>query len=371
MAEGTSAANLAKVEHIVVLMMENRSFDHMLGYLSLEGGRTDVDGLRPEFANTHDGHRYPVHHLGTTAIATDPDHSADAVELQLGGGAMDGFVASFAKTLADHKVPGHDAAAVMGYYTAADVPVYDHLARDFAICDRWFSSVPGATWPNRLYALCGRAAGSRDDLPPHVPPIYRQPSFVRHLDAHGVSWRWYSFEAGTLRLADVHYRLSHHHRFRFFSRENLNWKPELLQLQPDRYPAQRRPRARGHQGRPGVRARHLPRAGQRPAVGKDAADHLLRRAWRLLRSRPAASGAGRRPADVRPLRCAGASADRLTVDRARRRVTHAVRPHLHHQDDPAAVLPGRARPARRFPAVRLDGPWRAPASGGGARGTGP
>src|SRR5690242_7590577 len=187
MAEGTSAANLAKVEHIVVLMMENRSFDHMLGYLSLEGGRADVDGLRPEFANTHDGHRYPVHHLGTTAIAADPDHSADAVELQIGGGAMDGFVASFAKTLADHEVPGQDAAAVMGYYTAADVPVYDHLARDFAICDRWFSSVSGATWPNRLYALCGRAAGSRDDLPPHVPPIYRQPSFVRHLDAHGRS----------------------------------------------------------------------------------------------------------------------------------------------------------------------------------------
>jgi phospholipase C len=227
MGEGTDAANLAKIEHIVVLMLENRSFDHMLGYLSLEGGRDDVDGLRPEFANTYDGRRYPVHHLGTTAIADDPDHSADAVDLQLGGGAMDGFVASFAKTLAGRGVPGHDVSPIMGYYTAADVPVYDHLAREFAICDRWFSSVPGATWPNRLYAICGRAAGSRDDLPTHVPPIYRQPSFVRHLDAHGVSWRWYSFEAGTLRLADAHYRLSHHHRFAFFSRENLNWKERL------------------------------------------------------------------------------------------------------------------------------------------------
>ena len=84
MAKGTDIANLAKVEHIVVLMLENRSFDHMLGYLSLEGGRGDVDGLRPEFANTYDGHRYPVHRLDTTAIADDPGHSADAVELQLG-----------------------------------------------------------------------------------------------------------------------------------------------------------------------------------------------------------------------------------------------------------------------------------------------
>jgi phospholipase C len=227
MPEEAPAANLQKVDHIVVLMMENRSFDHMLGYLSLEGGRSDVDGLRAEFANEYDGRRYPVHHLRTTAIADDPDHSAAAVDLQTGGGKMDGFVASFVKTLSDRGVPDHDADAIMGYYIAADVPVYDHLAREFAVCDRWFSSVPGATWPNRLYALCGRAADSRDDRPPHVPPLYNQPSFVRHLDAAGVSWRWYCFETGTLRLADHRYRRGHHGKFAFFSNENLNWKTRL------------------------------------------------------------------------------------------------------------------------------------------------
>ena len=50
-AEDTGMANLEKIDHIVVLMLENRSFDHMLGYLSLEGGRDDIDGLREEFAN--------------------------------------------------------------------------------------------------------------------------------------------------------------------------------------------------------------------------------------------------------------------------------------------------------------------------------
>jgi hypothetical protein len=118
-------------------------------------------------------------------------------------------------------------ARLLGYYNADDVPVYDHLARQFAVCDRWFSSVPGATWPNRLYAICGRAADSRDDLPMNMPPLYNQPSFVRHLDAHDITWRWYSFEAGTLRMADAHYALGHHDRFAFFSKSGLNWKTAL------------------------------------------------------------------------------------------------------------------------------------------------
>jgi phospholipase C len=226
-AQETGAGNLDKVDHIVVLMLENRSFDHMLGYLSLEGARNDIDGLRAEFANEYDGHGYPVHHLDCTAIADDPDHSASAVDLQVGGGAMDGFAASYAATLTSRGIKDGDPGRVLGYYNADDVPVYDHLARQFAVCDRWFSSVPGATWPNRLYAICGRAADSRDDLPMNMPPLYNQPSFVRHLDAHDITWRWYSFEAGTLRMADAHYALGHHDRFAFFSKTSLNWKTAL------------------------------------------------------------------------------------------------------------------------------------------------
>jgi phospholipase C len=226
-AQDIGIANLQKIDHIVVLMLENRSFDHMLGYLSLEGGRDDIDGLREGLANDHDGRRYPVRHLETTAIPDDPDHSGRSVDLQIGGGAMSGFVASYAETLSGRGVRDADPGRVMGYYNAADVPVYDHLARHFAVCDRWFSSVPGATWPNRLYALCGGAARSRDDLPRHVPPFYDRPSFARHLDARDVTWRWYSFEVGTLRMADARYALGHHDRFAFFSRENLNWKAAL------------------------------------------------------------------------------------------------------------------------------------------------
>ena len=88
------AANLAKVDHVVVVMLENRSFDHMLGYLSLSGRRPAIDGLRPGLANQYQGRTYPVHHLAVTALGMDPDHSAGAIDQQIAGGDMSGFVAS-------------------------------------------------------------------------------------------------------------------------------------------------------------------------------------------------------------------------------------------------------------------------------------
>ena len=115
---------LAKVEHVVVLMMENRSFDHMLGYLSLEGGRDDIDGLRAGMANDYGGRSYPIHHLERTAFepAEDPDHSGEATSVQIAGGDMSGFVDSFAAKLAQRGVSGHDPGLVMGYYNASDLP---------------------------------------------------------------------------------------------------------------------------------------------------------------------------------------------------------------------------------------------------------
>ena len=204
MSEQSGSANLEKIDHIVVLMLENRSFDHMLGYLSLEGGRADIDGLREQFANDHDGRALSESTISRPRrFADDPDHSADAVDLQLGGGEMNGFVASFATRCPTAGFRTATRAASWATTTPPTCRSTITSPGEFAVCDRWFSSVPGATWPNRLYAVCGSAAGSRDDLPHNLPPMYHRPSFVRHLDAHGVSWRWYSFEVGTLRLADA------------------------------------------------------------------------------------------------------------------------------------------------------------------------
>jgi phospholipase C len=227
-----AAARLDQVEHVVVAMLENRSFDHMLGYLSLptaEGGaaRANVDGLRgrAQNVNTYNGAQYPIHHLTETVFnseAEDPDHSGKSVAEQLADGG-NGFVANFARISKERarqlNVQVPDPGLVMGYYTAQELPVYDHLAAQYCVVDRWFSSVPGATWPNRLYSVAGRAEGSRDDI---SPPIYKLPSFARYLDEHRVDWRWYSFDPGTLRAIDPEYRLSNHHRFSFLDSRKLS-----------------------------------------------------------------------------------------------------------------------------------------------------
>jgi phospholipase C len=226
------ARRLQGIDHIVVVMLENRSFDHMLGYLSLPAeqggkGRTDVDGLQGPAINfnAHENSDYAIHHLDRTAFSDeveDPDHSARSVEEQLGN-SNGGFVSNFARLSEARaikaKQPVPDPGLVMGYYDAADLPVYDHLAAEYCVVDRWFSSVPGATWPNRLYAATGQAAGSADDV---SPPIYALPSFMRQLDDHQVDWRWYSFDPATLRAIDPAYRLSNHDHFAFVDARKLS-----------------------------------------------------------------------------------------------------------------------------------------------------
>jgi phospholipase C len=208
---GGPTDNLEKIDHIVVLMMENRSFDHMLGYLKLEGSNPEVNGLDVGMANTHDLASFPVHHLASTVFEHDPGHQGDAVAVQLSND-NGGFVDNYA-SIHEQDDPG----LIMGYHNASAVPVYDHLVRHFCVCDSWFCSVPGATWPNRLYSLTGQSP-TKDNK---RVPIYDYPSFVRHLDAANVSWRWYAHDMATLRLIDGRYRVGRGSNFFWFDRRTL------------------------------------------------------------------------------------------------------------------------------------------------------
>lgn len=216
---------LSNIDHIVVLMMENRSFDHMLGYLGKHGGRTDVDGLqdpepgKPPKKNTYDGDDYFPFPLTETLFKVSPCHGYDCVDRQVNTkesqnrqvreeGAMGGFVKDFAERAKDaasnciNVKPGD----IMGYYTAEQVPVYDALAREFLICDHWFCSHPGGTFPNRFYAMTGRldrdANGNPEVNNPHgdnFAPVFTKTIFD-HLTDQGVSWHYYEHGYCFLRL---------------------------------------------------------------------------------------------------------------------------------------------------------------------------
>ena len=191
-----------------------------------------------------------------------------------------------------------------------------------------------------------------------------------------VSWRWYSFDPGTLRLADAHYLLGHHDRFGYFSKTGLPWRgvfdltvnqklpsflddaaagalpsvswidPAFTNFNPLGFPVNDdHPPADIKDGQDLVLAVYDALAGK-PAMGPLAAGHRLRRKRRLLRSRPATPGRRRRPGNVRQLRCARTGDHRLAVGGTADRLQHRVRSHLDHQDDPAALLPrGPARAA--------------------------
>ncbi len=201
---------LANIDHIVVLMQENRSFDHMLGYLSLpyeQGGmnRKDVDGLKGGELNTLNGRIIPSFRLaaGDTIFSPGPPNDAAHAAVQINGGKMHGFV----QAQADVFGPA-TAHRVMGYHTADNVPTYDALARDFAVGHRWFASHPGPTFPNRFYAFTGRpnidAWGAWEyENPSPLRPVFTDTIFD-HLTDRGVSWTLFEHYYSFLRFFERH-----------------------------------------------------------------------------------------------------------------------------------------------------------------------
>lgn len=151
---------LAGVEHIVVLMMENRSFDHFLGALKLDKGyanATTIEGLTGTETNPapKGGNPVTVFKMSNFTPA-DPPHGWDASHAQYNGGKNDGFVTA-------HE--GESQNEVMGYHDRSQIPLYYWFADNFAVCDHWFASVLGPTWPNRYYLHSTTSKGKKDNTP--------------------------------------------------------------------------------------------------------------------------------------------------------------------------------------------------------------
>jgi len=194
---------LPQIRHIVVLMMENHSYDNYLGMLQGrgEGFPLGPDG-QPELSNPDAGGE-PVraYHLSSTVQQPDvPSQSWHASHHQWGAGKCDGFVTSSQTVLAqadpDADVPPAAAAAGMGYWTEEDLPFYYGLARTFPLADHWFSSCLGPTFPNRRFLIAGTAHGLIDDSPYDLLNYPPTGTIFDMLTRHGISWANYHPVAG-------------------------------------------------------------------------------------------------------------------------------------------------------------------------------
>ena len=210
--------SLSKVDHIVVLMMENRSFDQVLGYLSRELGRPDVDGLNtlgPDPTtnaqhNRHNDRLFFPERADATAWPSfsvpGPCHDTDCVLSQIDQN-MGRFVASFAKRVGDDPALLH---LVMDYFGPDQLPVYAMLAKEFGICDRWFTSHAGPTWPNRFVLLTGDLnldpfGNVEEDNPDFTTMLPIQtPTLFDHLNDLSVPWRVFEHGYSFIRLFGRH-----------------------------------------------------------------------------------------------------------------------------------------------------------------------
>jgi len=189
-------AKLDLIETMVVVIMENRSFDHLLGYLSLPEFGKPVDGQRSDaawmakVANAHDGQSYPPFPYEPLDLPADPPHDRPDVATQLGDRtgdsySMNGFVESYSNVT---DIRPENPPAVMGYYTPQEEPITHFFAQNYAVCDRWFASLPTGTQPNRLMAMAGISMidGNKGFLTfPEQDLVYDW------LTRHGVRWRVY------------------------------------------------------------------------------------------------------------------------------------------------------------------------------------
>ena len=180
---------LPQIEHIVILMMENHSYDNYLGMMAGRGDGLPLDDNGMPSAGNMSGNGTMVrmrHFDGTRQKAAVPTQTWSASHIQWDGGTCAGFVRSIEQTL-----PGRNASLAMTYWNQNDLPFYHGLAQTFPLATRWFSSCLGPTFPNRRFLVAGTANGLIDDLPFSMIDYPAAGTIFDRLSAHGISWANY------------------------------------------------------------------------------------------------------------------------------------------------------------------------------------
>src|SRR6185437_4565778 len=145
------------IKHVVLLIMENHSFDQMLG--CFQSIYPDIDGVNPAnpgFNFDAKGTKIFQKECRETQLVLDPNHEYLHVMNQLNKNNS-GFIKDF--MICYPHCSTVECEYIMGYYPLNFLPALHSLGREFTICDHWFSSLPGPTWPNRFFALSGTSSG--------------------------------------------------------------------------------------------------------------------------------------------------------------------------------------------------------------------
>ncbi len=204
-----------EIQHVVVLMLENQSFDRLLGCLRLDDPAQRLDGLTGGVSLPADltapGRRVPLPPGTDRALyVTDPTpgHQLDDINEQIFGQArpaagatatMTGFLANYARQEGDDGRPigVERAAAGLACLDPSLVPVISTLARSFVVCDRWFASAPGPTWPNRFFVHAATSngyidsPGNLEQLAGFLGGRFRLRTVFESLAAAGRTWAVY------------------------------------------------------------------------------------------------------------------------------------------------------------------------------------
>jgi len=193
----------APIDTVVIVMMENRSFDHYFGWLPndqayIEAGRRryghhfSVNGDNQQTYVAPDGTSHQTHYLGDREVVNDPSRGCGHPDP--GHGWDEG------RAQRDHgflaKGTGNDEFAI-GYFEASDLPVYTPLVRAFTTFDHYHASIMSSTYPNRLYLLSAQTDGQKDPPLPIQSLGFHWPCIMDRLTTAGVSWRNYAQDIPT------------------------------------------------------------------------------------------------------------------------------------------------------------------------------
>jgi phospholipase C len=231
------------IQHIIFLLLENQSFDRMLG--CFRKIYPDMEGVNPTnrapYSNVDDkGVVYEQKVTETKQVNPDPKHEARFVLEQLmnnNGGFLLDFANNFPQSTPAQR------QEIMGYYPLGFLPALHTLAREFTICDQWFSSLPGPTWPNRFFALTGTCNGQA-----LMPEGWEDPQLATYFDQTqntifdllneaSRKWKVYYYDFPSSLLLDHQRRvenLVHYHHIETFYEDCANEAtfPEFAFIEP-------------------------------------------------------------------------------------------------------------------------------------------